>query len=202
MKITMKTSASLLSLGIISLLLLACASLPSKDLDPQSRFMENLKSLCGKAFKGRLVSTDAVDSDLAKQELVMHVASCSHDKVSIPFHVGEDRSRTWVITKTNTGLRLKHDHRHKDGSEDELTQYGGDTASMGTDIRQEFPVDAFSIDLFNRTNRQVSSTNIWAVEIIPGKLFAYELRRANRHFRAEFDIGQPVSPPPAAWGHE
>jgi hypothetical protein len=40
--------------------------------------------------------------------------------------VGSDRSRTWVFTKTAASVRLKQDHRHKDGSEDRVTQYGGD----------------------------------------------------------------------------
>ena len=57
--------------------------------------------------------------------------SCDLAEIRIPFHVGEDRSRTWVMTPTSVGLRLKHDHRHEDGSEDEVTQYGGDTRGTG-----------------------------------------------------------------------
>ncbi|MGM3099376.1 hypothetical protein, partial [Bacillus cereus group sp. BC327] len=74
------------------------------------------------------------------------------------------RSRTWIVTRTTTGLRLKHDHRHADGSKDELTMYGGDTVDRGTATRQTFPVDAESIALFTRTGRSVSNTNIWSVE--------------------------------------
>jgi hypothetical protein len=54
----------------------------------------------------------------------------------------EDRSRTWVITRTATGLRLKHDYRHTDGTPDALTMYGGDTVGPGTAQRQSFPADA------------------------------------------------------------
>jgi hypothetical protein len=57
----------------------------------------------------------------------MHVRTCSENALRIPFHVGDDHSRTWVITRTENGLRLKHDHRHEDGSEDAVTQYGGDS---------------------------------------------------------------------------
>ena len=114
--------------------------------------------------------------------------TCSANEVRIPFHVGEDRSRTWVVTRVNTGLRLKHDHRHADGTEDVVSQYGGDTTTPGTASRQEFPVDRFSEDLFVRENRAVSVTNVWAMEVEPGKIFAYELRRPERHFRVEFDL--------------
>jgi hypothetical protein len=108
-----------------------------------------------------------------------------------------------VITRTAQGLRLKHDHRHQDGTPDELTMYGGDSVGPGTASRQEFPVDAESIALFTRTNRTVSNTNVWAVEA-GASVFAYELRRppipGGRFLRAEFDLTRPVAAPPPPWG--
>ena len=132
----------------------------------------------------------------------MHVRDCTRDTVRIPLHVGDDRSRTWVITRTATRLRLKHDHRHQDGSEDVLTQYGGDTVDAGSAARQEFPVDAESKALFTRENRQVSNTNTWAIEVEPGRVFVYELSRpGGRLFRVAFDLTQAVATPPPAWGY-
>jgi hypothetical protein len=183
----------------LSLLLSGCATVPDAP-DPQSAFFASLGALCGRAYEGRVVTDDAADRDMAGQRLVMHVRDCSDDVVRIPFHVGENRSRTWVITRTQAGLRLKHDHRHQDGSEDVLTQYGGDTVGTGTAERQEFPVDRFSKDLFNRQNAAVSTTNVWAMEVRPGRVFAYELRRPGRYFRVEFDLTRPVAPPPPPWG--
>ena len=97
-------------------------------------------------------------------------------------------------------MRLKHDHRHEDGSENVLTQYGGDTAAEGTPTRQDFPADQFSRDLFIANDIPQSATNVWGVEIIPGETFAYELNRENRHFRVEFDLSQEVETPPTSWG--
>jgi len=37
-------------------------------------------------------------------------------------------------------------------------------------------------------------TNVWAIEVEPGHLFAYELRRPERHFRVEFDLTRPLAP--------
>lgn len=187
---------------ILALLLAACAHEPSPTvpLSPQATFFANLKTFCGKAFEGRVVSTDKADEAFAKSQLVMHVRECGDDAVRIPFHVGENRSRTWVVTRTQAGLRLKHDHRHEDGSEDKVTQYGGNTATDGTATRQEFPVDAYSIAMFERENLKASVTNVWAMELRPGELFAYELRRPNRFFRVEFDLTRPVTAPPPPWG--
>lgn len=178
-----------------AVVLLACSAVAAtpRAARPADAFFANLSTLCGKSFEGRVATTDPADADFAGKRLVMKVEGCTSDQVRIPFSVGEDRSRTWVVSRTATGLRLKHDHRHADGTEDVLSQYGGDTATPGTAMRQEFPVDQFSKDLFTRENRAVSNTNVWAMEVHPGHLFAYELRRANRHFRVEFDLTKPVA---------
>jgi hypothetical protein len=181
-----------------ALLLAACA--PPQQSSPHDAFFANLAAMCGDAFEGRVVTTDPVDASFASEQLVMHVRECSDEEIRIPFHVGEDRSRTWVITPTASGLRLKHDHRHEDGSEDTLTQYGGDTASDGSAERQEFPADEFSKQLFRDNDIPASADNVWAMEVQPGQLFAYELRRPNRHFRVEFDLSRPVPAPPPPWG--
>jgi hypothetical protein len=182
-----------------ALTLAACATAPAPS-SPQTAFMDNLRAICGNSYEGRVVTTDAADADFASQRLIMHVRDCSAEEVRIPFNVGENRSRTWVITRTAEGLRLKHDHRHEDGSEDVLTQYGGDTANEGTAVRQEFPVDEHSRELFIANNIPQSTTNVWAVEVQPGRIFAYELRRPNRYLRVEFDLTQPVNTPAPSWG--
>ena len=192
----MKTVALLAACGTLA----GCASLP-ETRSPQDVFFAALGPLCGRAFEGRVTSAPVeADREMAASRLVMHVASCAPDEVRIPFHVGGNRSRTWVVTRTPAGLRLKHDHRHEDGSEDELSQYGGDTVAEGTATRQEFPADRYSRDMFVRTDRAVSVPNVWALEIHPGRIFAYELRRPGRHFRVEFDLTRPVTAPPPAWG--
>lgn len=177
---------------LVVLALAACASAPPQA--PQKTLFTNLAALCGKSFTGRLDSTEAADADFAGKRLVIGVVDCAQpDVVRIPFAVGADRSRTWVVTQLADGrLRLKHDHRHADGSEDALSQYGGETAAPGDATRQDFPVDEYSKDLFARENRAVSMTNVWTIELKPGETFAYELNRANRHFRVVFDLTRPL----------
>jgi hypothetical protein len=177
---------------------LAAASCTGGEPDPADAFMAKLAAHCGKAYEGRVVSTDEADAAFSQETLVMHVRECSDTEIRIPFHVGENRSRTWVIMRTEQGLRLKHDHRHEDGTEDKVTQYGGDS-SVITASRAEFPVDQYSIDLFNREGLTASVTNVWAVEVTDDT-YAYELSRENRFFRAEFDLTKEVDPPPAPWG--
>jgi hypothetical protein len=157
---------------------------------PSEQFFARLQSLCGKSFGGRLVSTEAADADFAGKVLVMGKVECGRDEIAIPFAVGENRSRTWRLTRSGEGLRLEHVHKHHDGSEDEVSRYGGETATPGTASRQEFPADDFSKRLFAANKLERSLTNVWAVEIVPGRLFAYELRRPGRYFRIEFDLSR------------
>ena len=197
--------------GLIALLSLAiagCAGHPPSSPAPADAFLAALAQHCGKAYAGRIAANlpkSSTPEAFEGKSLVMHVRGCEAParELRVPFHVGDDHSRTWVLTRTPGGLRLKHDHRHADGSPDVLTMYGGDSMAVGSAIRQEFPVDAESIALFEREGSKASVTNTWAMEIEPGKHFLYELRRpGGRLFQVKFDLSTPVPLPPAPWGHE
>ncbi len=170
---------------------------PETEPDAQLVFWEALGELCGQAFEGRVVEDVPPDPSFAERRLVMHVRSCDPGEIRIPFHVGDDRSRTWVVTTTAVGLRLKHDHRHEDGSVDEITQYGGDTLGRGSPEAQDFPADAYTAGLV-----PAAAANVWTLEVHPARTFVYALRRegTDRAFRVEFDLTRPVDPPPAPWG--
>ena len=188
-----------------ALTLAACASVPAanRPASPHQAFFESVSALCDKAYAGRIVADHPAPTGpdpFTGKALVMHLRECDGDTIRIPFHVGDDRSRTWVLTRTGSGLRLKHDHRHEDGSPDATTMYGGDTVDAGTASRQEFPVDAESRAVFTREGRTVSNTNVWAMEIVPGRSFVYELAREGRLFRVEFDLTRSVPAPAPPWG--
>ncbi|RGP42141.1 hypothetical protein BPTFM16_02452 [Altererythrobacter insulae] len=184
--------------------------------DPQAAFWDALASHCGNAYAGEIVSEDDRDADWQGRDMVAHWAECSDEQIAVAFHMenadyegGFDRSRTWVVTRTDNGLRLKHDHRHDDGSEDAVTQYGGDTAEAGSASAQDFPVDQESIDMFTREGLDASLTNVWRLEVTPAgsedAQFVYQLTRRNdptRQFRVRFDASTEVEPPPPAWGWE
>jgi hypothetical protein len=177
---------------ILLLVLLGCRT--AAITRPGETFWSALRPLCGQAFAGRLVEgTEPSDAAIGEQRLVMHVRSCSETEVRIPFHVGENRSRTWVITRTGQGLRLKHDHRHADGTPDEITQYGGDTRPGDDALSLDFFADELTATLL-----PAARSNIWTLAIEPGRTFAYALRRdeSGRRFRVEFNLADPVAAPP------
>ncbi|TVR66101.1 MAG: hypothetical protein EA422_02695 [Gemmatimonadales bacterium] len=174
------------------------AALGSQGLSPeQEAFWGHLEDLCGGAFVGTPVEAPD-DSDWWEAELVMHVRECEEEEIRIPLHVNDDRSRTWVVTRTADGLRLKHDHRLRDGTPDASnTEYGGDTRTPGSEVRQEFPADAYSIGVVPARESQ-----FWFLEVRPDDVFVYGLLReaTGLAYRVEFDLTAPVEPPPAPWG--
>ncbi|WP_295444871.1 hypothetical protein [Sphingorhabdus sp. EL138] len=160
---------------------------------PADQFFTQMSTLCSKSFNGKLAAGDDSDASFATAKMQAVVRTCTDREIQISFDVDEDRSRTWIITRTDSGLRLKHRHMLKDGTEDPVSQYGGDTAQVGTAMRQEFPVDAYSKAMFTKEGRTVSNTNVWAFEIDPGQTLTYELARPNRLFRVAFDVANPVT---------
>jgi len=179
--------------------LAACAVVPRSE-PSQEQFYARLRALCGHAYEGRLVSSGAADREMAAARLVIQVRSCSDERLAIPFHVGNDHGRVWIVSRTPAGLHLSHEHYRADGSEEPVSGYGGDSDGPGNPRRQTFPADQASRDLFVRQDAPASITNVWAIEIVPGRLLAYELRRPGRFFRAEFDLSRPAAAPPPPWG--
>ncbi len=177
-------------------LFLSCLmSLTAQDDNPSQQFWNSLQNLCGKSFEG-ILELPAEDDQFGGKKLVMHVRQCSNDVIKIPFFVGEDKSRTWVLTHINDRIMLKHDHRHKDGSEDKITQYGGKTTNPGQKDIQIFPADKDTQKMI-----PAASTNVWWITVDDTK-FTYNLRRLGtpRVFRVVMDITKPVKNPEAPWG--
>jgi hypothetical protein len=181
-------------------LALAASAAPAATAGDTEAFWGALQALCGNAYAGTMSTSDPADADLAGKPMLMHVRTCTGEEVQIPFHVGEDRSRVWVLTRTEDGLRFKHHHRHEDGSPDEVTFYGGDDDGQGSAGERRFPADEHSREMFERTGRPQAVANVWSLELVPGERFSYALRRPGRHFQVDFDLRATVPAPPPPWG--
>lgn len=144
-----------------------------KPRNAQQMFFDNLSALCGQTFSGASTYPDDPAHDFAGQLLVAAFNDCQSDEIRIQFDVGEDRSRTWVITQTDQGLLLKHDHRHADGTPDEITNYGGWANDQGGPWQQYFPADAETAALI-----PAAATNVWMFHYDPQSgILTYDLTR-------------------------
>lgn len=180
-----------------SMILLGVFALPAQA----EGVYEVLRSQCGKAFAGQ-VTRGAADDPWRSARLVIHVRDCSDTELRVPLHFNDDASRIWVITRTENGLRLKHDHRHEDGSADAVTWYGGTSIlpdGAPGDRQIDFPVDGESIALFEKEGLTASVNNTWQLSVAGGMLNYRLMRPTGRDFMFSFDLTKPVDTPPAAW---
>lgn len=159
----------------ISFVLAAVISQISTAEQPnaQQQFFNNMKSQCGQSFVGASTFPTDPDHDFAGKKLVATIKDCTDDSIRIPFVVGEDHSRTWILTLSDQGLLFKHDHRHKDGTPDETTNYGGWANDQGSAWQQFFPADGFTAELI-----PAASTNVWMFNYDPKtQVLTYDLKR-------------------------
>jgi hypothetical protein len=172
-----------------TLLLWGCGREEPIERASHELFFDNLAGLCGLTFAGHSDFTLADNDDFTGASLVMHVASCTENEIRIPFIVNEDSSRTWVVTLHENGLLLKHDHRHADGTPEDITMYGGWSTDDGSMYVQRFPADDYTAELIPE-----AETNVWTLEINPEtNQFIYFLERHDEpRYRAIFDLSEPL----------
>jgi hypothetical protein len=182
---------------IILLLCLFTATFAQNEKTGAEKFWENLKAHCGKSYEGVITAGGIEGDGFTGQKLTMQVLSCEENRIRIPFNVGENYSRTWIITKLPSGkLKLKHDHRNPDGTDDEVTMYGGTATHTGISTMQIFPADQETFDLID-----YAIGNVWWFTIDENH-FTYNLRRVHtdRLFTVTFDLKNPIESQPKPWG--
>ena len=175
--------------GKKGLLLFVLLMFYATNLLAQSPFLDQLKPFCGKQYGGKVIFPEGDKDPFSGKDLFIAFSSCKENEVRIPFRVGEDKSRTWVLTQDAQGLLLKHDHRHEDGTPDEVTQYGGYAKVGGTALVQHFPADAFTAKLI-----PAAATNEWTLSLSRDKkTLSYILKRdGDLRFQADFDLSKPL----------
>lgn len=152
-------------------------------------FFDNLKTLCGKSFKGEQVYRSHHGESWAGREMIMHVSVCEDDHMHIPFHVDDDHSRTWMFLKEEGKLRFRHQHLHDDGTHEEGSMYGGYANDQGNAFVQYFPADEYTAQVIEGGGR-----NVWTVSIDEAfTAFSYRLDRdGEKRFEIIFDISNPI----------
>lgn len=164
----MKSFVSVFSAACLTVI---CAT-TAYAADTRDQFMATLQSMCRQRFEGGL--TYAIDP---KNPYVGKTMSteiiCTSTDVRMPVLVDEDRSRTWIFTRSPAGLDLRHDHRHSDGTPEAVTMYGGMANDAGTALSQSFLADTHTFKVFPG-----SETNVWTTSFsADGTVLTYHLER-------------------------
>lgn len=182
---------------LICFLLLLPLHIVGQEQTSSEKFWTQLQAHCGKAYEGEITAGAVPGDGFTGKKLVMHVRACDTNDIRIPFFVGDDKSRTWVLhMNADKIISLKHDHRNPDGTDEKLTQYGGISSNVGLPNIQVFPADVHTSEIL-----PPASTNIWWFTIDETS-FTYNLRRigSDRLFSVSFDLTKPIETPEAPWG--
>jgi hypothetical protein len=186
---------------ISSVLIFAACTSQNPEITPRDAWFEALSSHCGNAYAGKLTYEPEGDDMLTGTEtLIVHFRECSDSLIKAPFHIELEeeqdwnRSRTWVFTRHEDNIELRHDHRKPDGTDDEVTMYGGFSEGVGTAIRHEFK----SIP----RSEETGVFRGWRIEVVPNVRYTYgTIQDTSWTWRIDFDLSTPIEAPPAAWGH-
>ncbi|WP_340103967.1 hypothetical protein [Rhodohalobacter sp. 8-1] len=171
---------------ILMFLVSACGG-EQTDITPQveaetvqGEFFANLFERCGETFSGQATYPEDPDNELVGVNLVATIQTCTEEEIRIALNAGGDLSRTWVISRTDDGLHLRHDHRDQDGTPHEVTNYGGFATDEGTATRQYFAADDTTKEMIPE-----AETNVWMMEIEDNSFTYYLERNGEPRFRAE-----------------
>ncbi len=190
----------LLLLTFVLSFLFACGSAPEREKPDvedvialtgnKKKFFDHITSLCGKKFKGEETYMAEGRESFAGEKMVIHFKSCTNDEISIPFHIGEDKSRTWLLLVEDGRLRFRHDHRHEDGTPEDITMYGGYSDHKGTELSQFFPPDDYTMELLEN-----APGHEWALTLSEDmKTLEYCLQHEDKLiFQAEFCLDKTLN---------
>jgi hypothetical protein len=171
----------------------AAARQEASPADPradQRAFFENLRALCGQTFGGRTILAPVVDRTFEPARLYMVVEDCDGDEIRVPFIVGGDDSRTWVFQMREDGLTFFHEHLRPDGTEHDVSGFGGHASDDGSPTFQSFP------DFWATAETPPAEHRVWRLRMDhDNDLFVYYLDRGGQPaYRLVFYMGAP-SPP-------
>ncbi|MCA1802090.1 MAG: hypothetical protein LC662_06490 [Rhodothermaceae bacterium] len=166
--------------------------------DEQDAFWQNIRRHCGNAYDGRIADATPHYQGFTADRITIHFRNCPDTLMHISLHLDDNHSRNMLLTNMKGALRLKHDHRNQDGSEEVITQYGGDAPKPGLETRQIFPADNHTAHILPER-----ADNFWFLDLMDENTLAYGVHwpKHGHSIRMEFDLSNPVDPPPAPWGY-
>ncbi|CAN5389187.1 hypothetical protein BH23BAC3_BH23BAC3_33840 [soil metagenome] len=164
----------------------------------QLAFWDNLREHCGNAYVGELADATPFYQTFEADQIRIHVRDCTDDLTHISLHIDDNHSRNLLLTKEEGTLLLKHDHRNQDGTEEEITPYGGFAPKPGLETRQIFWADEHTAEILPER-----SDNFWFLDFMDDSTLAYGVHwpTHGNSIRMEFDISELVEAPPAPWGY-
>ncbi len=158
--------------------------------EPKDLFSK-LSTYCGKTYQGKLIHSYAGPDFYKEKPMLITLEYCNDSEISIPFSVGEDRSKIWKFSKTESGFQLKHQEVDQKGNPKKITNYGGAAvANEENPFALSFPADEATAEMIS-----VAKENVWMLDLDPTtETLTYTIKRKDEtRFSAAFDLTTPTS---------
>lgn len=126
----------------------------------QHSFFDNLQGLCKKKFAGYIVYPAGKEAPFQGKKIWIEVASCSAKEIRIPINIGEKIYRTLILGRNESGVYLQHENKRPDGSQAEISLYGGKALSHQSPFLLVFPADSYSKQLLGSERNSSWSLSI------------------------------------------
>ncbi len=178
-------------IAAFAMLALAACGGPSGPGDvggvPDGAFWKTLQPACGKLLPGDMLSRRSADRDWRRAGVSLDVVECSREGVRMVLAVGDDRSRSWILTPQDGGILFRIDRA--EGTGPGVTGYGGLSTEGADAMRQIFPTDDVTKEIFTERNLVLALDNVWSLTLDPesGHL-TYEVERTSGGRKMRFDL--------------
>lgn len=185
-----------MQIAAVAMLALAACGGPSgsggNDALPQGAFWDGLEPACGQVLPGEMLSRRSADRDWRRRGVSLDLVECSREGIRMVLAVGDDRSRSWTLTPQDDGILFRIERA--EGTGPGVSGYGGLSTEGPDAMRQVFPADAVTKEMFAERNLVLALENVWSLTLDPeaGHL-TYEVERISGGRKMRFDLNGAVA---------
>lgn len=107
-------------------------------------FLENFHHFCKKEFKGSIVYPAGNDAPFKGQLIKVKVIHISPNEIQLPITIGNKIYRILHLKKDANGVWLQHENKKPDGTQAEISLYGGKAINSDKPFLMVFQADAYT----------------------------------------------------------
>ena len=134
-------------LVLVSLLMGSCSGVKPTLAKPTKSFYDKLQGYCGRQLPGVVLYPTGKEAPFQGLEITMMVEACSTKEIRMPIQVGPKIYRTLILGQDKNGYTLRHENKRADGTQAEISMYGGQTNGTNDSYLLLFPADGYSRQL-------------------------------------------------------
>ena len=129
---------------IVSSFLLPGCQNATPQKSPELSFYNNLQALCKNKYAGSIVYPAGKEAPFQGKKIWIELASCSAKELRIPINIGDKVYRTLILGRNENSVFLQHENKRPDGSQAEISLYGGRAVTLTSPSLLVFPADSYS----------------------------------------------------------